>query len=144
MKISDEKLLELYQKEWEKTIDVQMHFNELIIKFRTAILSFFVTSLWIIIWYSKGTSLFLLSLPFWFLLISFLFDNFYYTKLLLAATKQSKKFDNIKKIKGIQFFWLTKKIWEQNKSKSLKKLLYILYLGPIVLYLLYLLHFICW
>src|SRR5262245_51481712 len=34
-------LLQLYQKEWQVVIDTQMHFNDLIIKFRTLTLTSF-------------------------------------------------------------------------------------------------------
>ena len=36
-------LLEIYQKEWEINIQTQMHFNELIIKFRSVMLTAFIT-----------------------------------------------------------------------------------------------------
>lgn len=86
-------------REWEKSIDTQMHFNDLIIRFRSIILSVFIAGLGFIYGISKQIPLvkkdtyILIGLALVFWICCFILDYFYYHKLLLGAVNHAKKFD---------------------------------------------------
>lgn len=99
--------IDYLKEEWKTTIETQMHFNDLIIKFRSIVLSVFITGLGIAFSFSDKFSAtadlyFLLTLALAFWICCFLLDYFYYQKLLLGAVRHANKFDNndISKEKG--------------------------------------------
>lgn len=85
--------------EWKTTIETQMHFNDLIIKFRSVVLSVFLTGLGVVYGFSdklgeNNNLYFILVLAFVFWICCFVLDYFYYQKLLLGAVKHADKFDD--------------------------------------------------
>jgi len=159
----ENKYIENLYKEWGKCLDVQMHFYELQMKFRT----FWFTIIFSIIWFisnsfSKEISLFVYPnvnhkiaintilifwLPFSLLFIFFLLDWLYYRKLLLASIDfVQNKFDSIihYKIlnKKIPIFWLTTFISEKSSNLIFSVFIDLVYLIPIIIYILLLYFYI--
>lgn len=108
--------MEYLKEEWKVTIQTQMHFNDLIMRYRSIILSVFITSLGVIYGISEklkieskefGIYLMLASI-FW--ICCFFLDFFYYNKLLLGAVEHAKKFDNNSYFKNKGLFGLTDRI----------------------------------
>jgi len=108
--------LEILQLEWKTTIETQMHFNELIIKFRSIVLSVFIAGIGAIYGISRNftlsqTDLFLmlgLAAIFW--LCCFMLDFFYYHRLLKGAVKHACKFDEAEYFKSRGLLGLTRRI----------------------------------
>ena len=73
--------MEHLKDEWKTTIETQMHFNDLIIKFRSVVLSVFLTGLGVVFGLSKkmGSNdnlYFILTIAFVFWICCFLLDYF--------------------------------------------------------------------
>lgn len=102
-------MLPLLMQEWETVIKSQMHFNDLIIRYRTIILTGFATLLGaaetVIQRYSVTKNILWLLLIL--LIAGFVLDFFYYHRLLLGAVAQSKKFDNSGVAKQFGLFGMT-------------------------------------
>lgn len=133
MQLSEEKSIELLMREWEVEIQSQMHFNELIMKFRTAGLTIvglflsatagalrFDQTLALAIWVSA----IILLIAFWRL------DVYYYYKLLIGAVKKTQKIDQIFSEqemsininnKQINLFGLTKSITDEIDTEAISK-----------------------
>ena len=106
-------VIPLYQKEWQTIIETQMHFNDLIIRFRSIVLTAFITL--------AGASVALQNTEkidekqfltlFFFLFVlwvtAFVMDFFYYHRLLLGSVKQAMKFDESELGKRLGLFGLT-------------------------------------
>jgi hypothetical protein len=130
--------MDYFKEEWKITIQTQMHFNDLIIKFRSTILSVFIAGLGVIYGLSKKLNLetndtkllFGLALIFW--ICCFLLDYFYYQRLLLGAVEHAKKFDENDYFKSKGFFGLTKRISLEVNSMISKILIWLFYLLPII------------
>jgi hypothetical protein len=125
--------------EWNTVIQTQMHFNDLIIKFRSVALTTYVALIGGAIAVSRVLSLpletfiFLLFLPAGFWASAFLLDYFYYHKLLLGSVAQARKFDNWKYAEVNGFFGLTKCISQHIRGPTSKQLVRLYYTIPIVL-----------
>lgn len=114
LKKNDIKILNFYMKEWETIITTQMHFNDLIIRFRSIILTSFATligaALVIFDLKEKFSPEFFLPvliviLLFW--ILAFFLDFFYYHHLLLGAVSQALKFDESHYFKKLGLFGMT-------------------------------------
>ena len=113
-----------------------MHFNDLIIKFRSIVLSVFFTGLAVIYGYSdkltdKDKLSFILTLAFVFWICCFLLHYFYYQKLLLGAVKHAEKFDENEFFKKRGLFGLTKRISFEISSFLTKSLIWMFYILPL-------------
>ncbi len=130
--------MEALTKEWEVTIKTQMHFNDLIIRFRSIVLSVFIAALGFIYGVTKqlgltnGDFMLLISLAFVFWLCSFLLDYFYYHKLLIGSVNHAMKFDENDFFKKKGLFGLTKRINFEIEANTAKMLIWSFYLMPIV------------
>lgn len=94
--MDDNALLE----EWKLTIKVQMHFNELILKFRTGSISVLtvmfaaaVTSFKLVGQDLAVDLRWVICMLLFFWLALFCLDYYYYNKLLLGSVEHAKKFD---------------------------------------------------
>lgn len=133
MDLSDEKSLDLLVKEWEVDLQTQMHFNELIMKFRTAgltivgiFLSAAVGALKVdnILSIGIGLAAVALLVAFWVL------DSQYYFKLLIGAVNRTQQIDEffsgedmflkINK-KEIRLFGLTRSITDEIDKEAQSK-----------------------
>lgn len=145
-------IIKIQQEEWKKVIDVQMHFNQLIIQFRTAILTIFITLLWWILWYiwiiykdrnivninNVGFNIkIIFLLPLIFLLIWFVIDYFYYSKLLFWSIEAASKFDNDENFKKLGLYWLTREISKKTSWFTFSFVMIILYLFPMIIYFIF-------
>jgi len=125
------------KEEWKTTIETQMHFNDLIIKFRSVVLSVFLTGLGVVYGFSdklnnNDSLYFVLILAFVFWICCFVLDYFYYQKLLLGAVKHAKKFDENEFFKKKGLFGLTKRISFEISGFLTKTLIRVFYLLPLV------------
>ena len=137
-------MLELYLKEWQVIIETQMHFNDLILRFRAITLTTFVTLIGAVVAISKlgviSTHslqlLFLLMFVLW--LTSFIIDYRYYHRLLLGSVKQAMKYDNSEYFKLYGLFGMTSCISDQVRPLTSKWLIMLYYSVPTVaLWLIY-------
>jgi len=131
-----EKDYKLLAIEWKTTIETQMHFNDLIIKFRSIVLSIFIGTLGIIYGLTKQIKLqtvdiyVLIGLSFTFWICCFVLDFFYYHRLLLGSVGHSRKFDNNEILKKKGLFGLTSRINNEINPGVSKILIWIFYLLP--------------
>jgi hypothetical protein len=130
--------MEYLKEEWKTTIETQMHFNDLIIRFRSIVLSVFLTGLGIVYGFSGKLSTdnnlsFMLILAFVFWLCCFLLDCFYYQKLLIGAVKHANKFDDNEFFRKKGLFGLTKRISFEVSGFKSKMLIWIFYLLPLII-----------
>mgnify|MGYP006091024261 CR=1 FL=1 len=132
--MDDNALLE----EWKLTIKVQMHFNELILKFRTGSISVLTVMFAAAITSFKlvGQDLTVdlsrvvyMLLAFWIAL--FVLDYFYYNKLLLGAVKHADKFEGALFDAGANKS-LTTSIKEEVSTRWSKFYIIIFYLLPAI------------
>ncbi len=110
----DEKIaLPIYQTEWKTVIETQMHFNDLIIRFRSIVLTALVTLVGASVALGKTSlidntqivTLIAILLVLWG--TAFVLDYFYYHRLLLGSVAQALKFDESKLGKKLGLFGLT-------------------------------------
>ncbi len=103
-------------EEWKTTITTQMHFNDLIIKFRSIVLSVFIAGLGLIFNAYKNKEIFglelmvLVSMALVFWIACFILDYFYYHQLLLGAVRHAKKFDDNEHFRKVGMYGLTKRV----------------------------------
>lgn len=136
----DEKnVIDIYQKEWERIIETQSHFNDLILRFRTIILTAFLTLSGVIIAVSSklkiGTAslkwLIIFPMAIW--VIAFILDFFYYQKMLIAAVTQAKKFDAHNRLRELGLFGMTTCISNAITESASRTLLFFYYGVPPVI-----------
>ncbi len=130
--------MEYLKEEWKTTIETQMHFNDLIIRFRSVVLSVFLTGLGVVYGFSEKLSTdknlsFVLILAFVFWICCFLLDYFYYQKLLIGAVKHAKKFDENKFFRKKGLFGLTKRISFEVSDFISKLLIWTFYILPLII-----------
>lgn len=128
--------LETATKEWETVIKTQMHFNDLIIKYRTIVFSVFVSLAGALIALSRSNmtqissadlnALGILLCAFWF--FAFLIDINYYHQLLLASVKHAEKFDS----NPYKIFGLTSTILNSVSVRRSNTMIVFFYFGPLV------------
>lgn len=124
----DELIINLFFEEWKTTVETQMHFNDLILRFRSIVLSVFVAGLGVIYGLEdvlekniiKLDNVYLLPIVFW--LSCFIIDFFYYQKLLIGSVEHACKFDEMEFFKKNKILGLTTSI-SSKISKSWSNLL---------------------
>jgi hypothetical protein len=139
--VYDEKYKEYLLEEWKITVQTQMHFNDLIIKFRSIVLSVFIGALGIIFGLVEKFNLsnklankaFLFAITFW--LCCALLDYFYYNRLLIGSVRHARKFDTNTELKKIGLFGLTETISFHVSEMASKILILSFYLIPLILLL---------
>lgn len=105
--------LSLYMDEWKQVINTQMHFNDIVLRFRTMSLTAFVTLIAAIIALSKiatlnrATVVLLMCMPLILWVAAGALDFFYYHRLLLGAVVQADKFDKSSMAKKYGLFGMT-------------------------------------
>ena len=106
-------VIAFYQKEWKTIIETQMHFNDLIIRFRSIVLTAFITLVGVSV-ALQGTKkidekqfLMILAILFFLWATAFVMDFFYYHRLLLGSVAQAMKFDESEIGKRLGLFGLT-------------------------------------
>jgi len=142
----DKLLLEFYLKEWQVIIETQMHFNDLILRFRSITLTAFVTLIGAIVAIGKLGIIQPNSIQLLFLLVfilwatSFIIDYLYYHRLLLGSVKEASKYDDSKYSTSLGLFGITKSISHQVRPLTSKWLIIIYYalptIGMIIIYFL--------
>ena len=138
--ISDQEkaVIPLYQTEWKTIIETQMHFNDLIIRFRSIVLTAFITLVGASVALQKAEKIneehflifFFLLLILW--AIAFVMDYFYYHHLLLGSVAQALKFDESDLGKRFGLFGLTTSISRVVHPPAAKRLVILFYGIPIV------------
>lgn len=131
-------MLQLYLQEWQIIINTQMHFNDLILRFRAITLTAFVTligatvAIGKIASLSKSDFLLILALPGTLWITAFIMDFCYYHRLLLGSIAQALKFDNSEKFKSYGLFGMTTCISEHVHPPTSKFLVGLYYFIPSV------------
>jgi len=115
LQLTDEEkaILPFYQAEWKAVIETQMHFNDLIIRFRSIILTAFITLIGASLalknteHIDKIQVLELLAMAGILWITACVMDYGYYHRLLLGSVRQALKFDNSELGKKYGLFGLT-------------------------------------
>lgn len=129
-------LVPIYQKEWRTIIETQMHFNDLIIRFRAIVLTAMITLAGASVVLqqaekidkSSSITVVVLLLFLWF--TAFVMDFSYYHRLLLGSVAQAMKFDNSELAKKAGLFGLTTCIKEAVHPPASKIMVGLFYLIP--------------
>lgn len=110
---NEKAVIPFYQTEWKTIIETQMHFNDLIIRFRSIVLTAFITLVGVSV-ALQGTKkideqqfLMILAILFCLWITAFVMDFFYYHRLLLGSVAQAMKFDESELGKRLGLFGLT-------------------------------------
>lgn len=133
---AEKELVPIYQKEWRTIIETQMHFNDLIIRFRAIVLTAMITLAGASVVLqqaekidkSSSITVVVLLLFLWF--TAFVMDFFYYHRLLLGSVAQAMKFDNSELAKKAGLFGLTTCIKEAVHPPASKIMVGLFYLIP--------------
>ena len=146
---TNEERLKHVREVWKVAMDTQMHFNDLLMKMRTTVISIilavFGASALVVkdipkplvdIWgWKLHISSIVLFVGILFLVCQYYIDRFYYFKLLLGEVEFTRKID--KDYEGYnggeEVFGLTKAINKEIDSDSAKKVLFWFYIGPIII-----------
>jgi len=129
---------------WKEAVETQMHFNDLLIKMRTTVISIILAvfggsaiALRDMNWYADifgqqvRLSALIIALGLIFLFVQFLVDSLYYFKLLLGSVEYTRCFGkkyNIPELSG-----LTESIIKSVSSKSAYLILILYYAIPFLL-----------
>lgn len=132
----DFSMLNIYQKEWEIIIKTQMHFNDLILRFRGITLTAFITLVGATLTIQKFASLkkadvfliLIIILTLW--LTAFIIDFFYYHRMLLGSVTQALKFDKSELFKRYGLFGMTSSISEYVRPSASKLIILLYYFVP--------------
>ncbi len=133
---SEEKLVLIYQQEWKTVIETQMHFNDLIIRFRAIVLTAMITlaGASVVLQQAdkieKSSSIMVVSFLLALWITAFVMDYFYYHRLLLGSVAQAMKFDNSELAKKAGLFGLTTCIKEAVHPPASKVMVGLFYLIP--------------
>lgn len=133
---AEKELVPIYQKEWRTIIETQMHFNDLIIRFRAIVLTAMITLAGASVVLqqaatidkSSSITVVVLLLFLWF--TAFLMDFAYYHRLLLGSVAQAMKFDNSELAKKLGLFGLTTCIREMVHPPASKCMVGLFYFIP--------------
>lgn len=131
-------------KVWEVAINTQMHFNDLLIKMRTTVISIILAVFGTAVIALKDINfkaqifncqvpvgIIVLVIGLVFLFAQFLLDRFYYFRLLLGAVNFTRSLD--KKYKDAQLLGLTESITKSMPQWQASLILFIYYLIPFIL-----------
>jgi hypothetical protein len=130
--------LELIQKEWVAILQVQMHFNDLVIRFRAMTLTTFgafvgaAVAIGQMAGLSEGDRKIVLTLPVAFWIAAGVLDLGYYHRLLMGAVAQALKFDDRPRLKDLGLFGLTANIRNTVRPFTARVLVILYYLVPLV------------
>ena len=132
---ADDPLIERYLSEWKVVIETQMHFNDLIIRFRSITLTAFISMTGAALTLLKmeifvDNLLLLIPIVFW--CTAGILDFCYYNRLLLGSVRQAKKFDQSKKMKELGLFGMTACIGSHVNSTATKFLVIAYYFFPVI------------
>lgn len=135
---SEREMISIYQAEWKTIIETQTHFNDLIIRFRSIVLTVFVTMVGAsVALNAEGKineelfyAILFIILVFWF--TSFVLDHYYYHKLLLGSVAQAMKFDQSELGEKYGLFGLTTCISNVVKPPSSRAMIKIFYGLPVL------------
>ncbi len=133
--------LDYFMEEWKVTIQTQMHFNDLIIKFRSIVLSVVIgiSTISIAMYKNFGFTeeilIIILIGVFFFWICCFLLDYGYYHQLLMGSVKHAEKFDNNDFFKERGLLGLTNRISLQVKHYKSNALIIGIYFVPMILLL---------
>ncbi|MDD5770185.1 MAG: hypothetical protein PHE25_04390 [Candidatus Gracilibacteria bacterium] len=140
--------IKIYQEEWKKVIDLQTHFNELVIQARIKTFTIFIASIGGILGYLTAMKIdiaevstldannrLLFILPLIFLSIGFLLDYLYYSKLINSSVEFAKKFDDNDFLKSYKLFGLSSFISKNISKNDYYITLFIFYFIPLFSYL---------
>jgi hypothetical protein len=128
--------LQLLANEWRTTIQMQMKFNDLIIRFRAIVLSVLMLSLLLLVRaYFTGAIVgvdmhIMLAMLFVFWLACFILDYGYYHQLLLGAVRHARKFDDNAFFRSKGLFGLTEQINLEIGLLRSKVVMWLFYLLP--------------
>lgn len=128
-------MLKIYMDEWKTVIGTQMHFNDLILRFRSVVLTAFVAFMGAIVALEKTLNLFgserllIVGIPLTLWIAAFILDFFYYHRLLLGAVGQAMKFDD-SVMKKYGLFGLTNCISNHVHPPTSRVLVCIFYIFP--------------
>jgi len=126
-------VIPFYQTEWKTIIETQMHFNDLIIRFRSIVLTAFITLVGASVALQNTEKidekqfLTLFSILFVLWVTAFVMDFCYYHRLLLGSVAQAMKFDESELGKRLGLFGLTtciSKVVHPPASKIMVSLFY--------------------
>lgn len=132
------KILQLYLQEWQVIISTQMHFNDLILRFRSITLTAFVTlvgatvAIEKFVQLSKSDIFLISSLPATLWLTAFIIDFGYYHRLLLGSVAEASKFDNSDNLKAYGLFGMSTCISEYVHPPTSKILVFFYYFVPFI------------
>jgi hypothetical protein len=135
----DDLILKYYIEEWKTVIQTQMHFNDLIIRFRSITLTAFASLIAGIIVIQKTTNIspkdllavILIVLIFW--VAVGILDYFYYFRLLLGSVSHGLKFDQAEHFKKLGLFGLTTNISNHIHPPTFRLLISLYYVLLLVL-----------
>lgn len=136
---SERMALDLLQKEWLAVIQAQMHFNDLVIRFRSMTLTAFGAFVGAAVAIGQIANLsgvdrsIVLSLPVAFWIAAGLLDLGYYHRLLIGAVTQAAKFDDNAYLRELGLFGLTANIRNTVRPFTAKVLVILYYLVPLVM-----------
>jgi len=138
--MSQEKIMNLYMEEWREVIQTQMHFNDLILRFRSFILAaigaiFGVLIAWNATKKDQTNTKWLWTLGITLLAMwtsAFIMDYFYYFKMLLGSVEGAKKFDEIGREMTPHLFGLTATINEKVSVNTSKCAIILYYILPVI------------
>ena len=136
--VGQKRLMELYLKEWQVIIETQMHFNDLILRFRSITLTAFIVLIGATVAIekipsiSKSDILLIASIPATFWVTAFIMDFGYYHRLLLGSVAEALKFDNSEFLKSYGLFGMTSRISEEVHPPTSKLLVFFYYFVPFI------------
>jgi hypothetical protein len=142
--LTEEKRLEYTLQIWKVSIETQMHFNELLIKMRTAVISIVLASFGVFSFVLKESSqepaglfnidkaqrsIIAIKVGICFLIGQFLIDFFYYFRLLTGAVNFTKKIDE--DYKNLKMLGLTESICKEVPGWLATSMVVIFYAIPV-------------
>ena len=134
--------LNIYMEEWKVVIETQMHFNDLILRFRSVTLTVFVTLVAAAATVLKSVPALNISpyvlygVPLVFWLTTFVVDLLYYHRLLLGSVAHAAKFDKSEMMKRYALFGMTACIKRHVHPPKSKVLVFVYYAFPLLAILL--------
>lgn len=130
--------IELIQKEWNSVLQLQMHFNDLGLRFRAMTLTAFgafvgaAVAIGQLAGLSDQDRQIVLLLPIAFWVAAGVLDLGYYHRLLLGAVAQAAKFDNHATLRQLGLFGLTSAVGGAVRPFTVATLVILYYLVPLV------------
>lgn len=136
---ADRILVELLQREWQTVVQTQMHFNDLVIRFRSMTLTAFAALVGAAVALGQLTNLperdkiIVMALPIAFWIAAGILDLGYYHRLLLGAVAQAAKFDGEPALASLGLFGMTARITRTVRPFTTAVLVISYYLVPLAI-----------